>query len=44
MNYDHGSALKQETESLVQEKQIVALYKGHTNQFQKYKKIENLQM
>lgn len=38
MNYDHASALKQKIESLVQEKQIVTLYKDHTNQFQKYKK------
>lgn len=36
MNYDQGSALKQKIETLVQEKQIVALYKEHTDPFQKY--------
>lgn len=36
MNYDHGSALKQKIEILVQDKQIVALYKEHADPFQKH--------
>ena len=36
MNYDQGSALKQKIETLVQEKQMLELYKEHTAPFQKH--------
>jgi hypothetical protein len=36
MNYDHGSALKQKIETLVQEKQMLALYREHTDPFKKH--------